>query len=152
MSVSLNNCTHSSIDFYKIGYFRVHIHTGVAHLKYNHGICDCSVYPKLHLFSFWIFIHTWWSFLKTSPFVYHIHVHTPFIPQLAPQPDSFWSSVDIMEMHTSLMKANSCWNYSNLCKLFIYFPPFGCTTVNYMSSKVNFLNPVKLPTTSEPDI
>jgi len=47
--------------------FHVHIHTGVAHMKCNHGICDCSVYPKLHLFSFCIFIHTRWSFLKTSP-------------------------------------------------------------------------------------
>lgn len=148
MPASLNTCNHRSIDFYKIGYFHVHIHTGVAHLKYNHGICDWSVYPKLHLFSFYIFIHTWWSF-----FVYHIHVHTPFIPQLAPQADSFWSSVASHgDAHTSLMKAYSCCNYSNLCKLFIHFPPFCCTTVNFLSSKLNFLNPVMLPTTSEPDI
>lgn len=50
----------------------------MAHLKYNHRICGCNVHPKLYLFSFCIFVHIWWSFLKklpclcsTSIFIHH---------------------------------------------------------------------------------
>jgi hypothetical protein len=96
--------------------------TGVAHLKYNHS---------------------------TSMFIHHpFHTLHQNVTHHEGQVTSWrythhsWKQ---LATTTTVISANCFY----ILHLFFFCT---CTTVNFMSSKLNFLNPVKLPTTPEADI